>query len=80
MELKNNRYKLLLLCLVFAFLSRAAFADTGFDDFTEKDWFYEGVLYASSNKLLRTRRKPLLGLPPQSIAPNLSWRCTTTQK
>lgn len=52
MELKNNRYRLLLLCLVFAFLSRAAFADTGFDNVTEKDWFYEGVLYASSNELL----------------------------
>ncbi|MGI6648921.1 MAG: S-layer homology domain-containing protein [Bacillota bacterium] len=52
MELKNNRYKLLLLCLVFTFISRAAFADTGFDDVAEKDWFYKGVLYASSNKLL----------------------------
>lgn len=53
MEMKKNRYKLLLLCLVFTFLGgRAAYANTGFNDVAEKDWFYKGVVYASSNKLL----------------------------
>ena len=50
--MKRTFYLVVMVCMAFCFIGGAAYAASGFDDVGENDWFFRGVEYVSSNRLL----------------------------
>lgn len=51
--MKKTIYLVFIFCLLFSLITGAAYAAGGFDDVGENEWFFSGVKYVSTNKILQ---------------------------